>query len=242
MNFELKTVVEALLFASTQPLTAEEMAMCFKEAAKLRPCEETGRWAETDEAAIREAVEALRQDYQGQGRALVVQEVAHGFQIRTAPGAVDWVSCLLDHPKETRLSQPAMETLAIVAYRQPISRAEMEAVRGVAVDGVVATLLERKLVRIAGRADAPGRPLLYETTEDFLQEFGLKDLEGLPNVEELRRLIGLSSKPASVPASATESSVAPEGSQERSQEGAPEPAESEEAFPNHESRLASPAH
>ena len=99
-----------------------------------------------------------------------------------------WVEQLSDRPKSSRLSQPALETLTIIAYRQPISRADIEAVRGVAVDGVLATLSERNLIQIGGRSEQPGRPLLYETTPQFMENFGLRSLEDLPNAEELRKI------------------------------------------------------
>ena len=108
--------------------------------------------------------------------------------LKTRPESAVWTNRLFEQPKAPRLSQPALETLAVIAYRQPIGRAEIESVRGVAVDGVVATLLERKVIRVAGRSEQPGRPLLYETTPVFLELFGLKNLEELPNADELRRL------------------------------------------------------
>jgi segregation and condensation protein B len=114
--------------------------------------------------------------------------------------------------KPARLTPPSLETLAIIAYRQPITRADVEAVRGVAVDGVLQSLMERGLVKIAGRADVPGRPLLYETTQFFLEHFGLRDLDELPNAEELRRRYlptAAAPKPAA-PAESPEPSAAPE--------------------------------
>jgi segregation and condensation protein B len=119
---------------------------------------------------------------------LMVQGIAGGYVLKTRPEFSVWTNRLFDQPKAPRLSQPALETLAVIAYRQPIGRAEIESVRGVAVDGVVATLLERKVIRIAGRSEQPGRPLLYETTPIFLELFGLKSLDELPNADELRRL------------------------------------------------------
>ena len=110
-----------------------------------------------------------------------------GWQLATDPGFAKWVRQLFPAPKPARLSAPALETLAIIAYRQPITRADVEAVRGVNIDGVLQTLMERGLVKIAGRAEIPGRPLLYETTQFFLDHFGLRNLDELPNAEELRR-------------------------------------------------------
>ena len=122
------------------------------------------------------------------GSSLMVQGIAGGYVLKTRPEFAVWTNKLFDQPKAPRLSQPALETLAVIAYRQPIGRAEIESVRGVAVDGVVATLLERKVIRVAGRSEQPGRPLLYETTPLFLELFGLKNLDELPNADELRRL------------------------------------------------------
>src|SRR5205807_2599818 len=103
------------------------------------------------------------------------------------PACSPWVRQLFPGPKPARLSAPALETLAIIAYRQPITRADVEAVRGVTIDGVLQTLMERGLVKISGRAEIPGRPLLYDTTQFFLEHFGLRNLDELPNAEELRK-------------------------------------------------------
>ena len=113
-------------------------------------------------------------------------EKAEGWQLASDPDYARWVRQLFPAPKPARLTPPALETLAIIAYRQPITRADVEAVRGVAIDGVLQTLMERGLVKIAGRAEIPGRPLLYETTQFFLDHFGLRNLDELPNAEELR--------------------------------------------------------
>jgi segregation and condensation protein B len=156
------------------------------------------------------------------GSSLLVQGVAGGYLLKTRPELAFWTNRLFNAPKAPRLSQPALETLAVIAYRQPIGRAEIESVRGVAVDGVVATLLERKVIRIAGRSEQPGRPLLYETTPLFLELFGLKGLEELPNADELRRL-----QPPPEPSHApeqlevslidTDATPAPAGGQDRSE-------------------------
>jgi segregation and condensation protein B len=121
-----------------------------------------------------------------QQRAFQLNEKAEGWQLATDPKYAQWVRQLFPAPKPARLSAPALETLAIIAYRQPITRADVEAVRGVNIDGVLQTLMERGLVKIAGRAEIAGRPLLYETTQFFLDHFGLRNLDELPNVEELR--------------------------------------------------------
>jgi segregation and condensation protein B len=121
-------------------------------------------------------------------RGLILREVAGGFRIGTAPDLSGWVAKLKGVVRPPRLSPPALETMAVIAYRQPISRAEIEAVRGVDCSGTLDTLVERGVIRISGRSDAPGRPILYSTTPLFLEHFGLRDLEELPNSEELRRV------------------------------------------------------
>lgn len=185
---ELFRILEALLFASDKPLSADRLAALLRDAAVAEPGDATGAHANAKEADVREALDKLQASYAEQGAGVLLCEVAGGFQLRSHADAATWVRLLFEDAKPPRLSQPALETLAIVAYRQPISRAEIEAVRGVAVDGVVATLVERKLIKIAGRSEQPGRPLLYATTPAFLEEFGLKALDELPNADELRRM------------------------------------------------------
>lgn len=196
---QLKLVIEALLFAAEKPLLVKRIQAMLKDAAGCAPTPETEPYIALEEEEIRAAMAELEADYTARNSGLMVQEISDGFQIRTRPQYAVWVEQLFDDPKTMRLSQPAIETLAIIAYRQPISRADIEAVRGVAVDGVVATLLERKLIRIAGRSEQPGRPLLYDTTPQFLEEFGLKNLNELPNADELRTIELRGLKPPEAP-------------------------------------------
>ena len=161
-------VVEALLFASDSPLPADRI----REVLDL-----------ADAAEARALVEALRARYDAADGALTVVEVAGGFRMVTRPEIAPWLLRLAKTRTKARLSRPALETLAIVAYRQPVSRPEVEALRGVSSDAVLENLLERRLVRIAGRKEAPGRPFLYETTREFLIAFGLRDVGDLPKVE-----------------------------------------------------------
>lgn len=178
-------VIEALLFAAQKPLTTGELLAAIKgagDADELMPNE----FARTKEAEVAAALEQLKIDYVQQGRAFQLAEKAEGWQLVSDPAYASWVRQLFPAAKPARLTPPSLETLAIVAYRQPITRADVEAVRGVAVDGVLQSLMERGLVKIAGRAEVPGRPLLYETTQFFLEHFGLRDLDELPNAEELR--------------------------------------------------------
>lgn len=183
---ELSQVIEALLFSAQKPLTIRELLAAVKsagEADELLPNEFAG----AKEAEVAAALQKLKLEAIEQKRAFQLLEKAEGWQFATDPAYAQWVRQLFPAPKAARMSAPALETLAIIAYRQPITRADVEAVRGVAIDGVLQNLMERGLVKIAGRADVPGRPLLYETTQFFLDHFGLRNLAELPNAEELKR-------------------------------------------------------
>jgi segregation and condensation protein B len=182
----LTNVVEALLFSAQKPLSIREIAAAIKGAGaedQLSP----NQFARTSEAEVARVLEQLKIEYIEQQRAFQLVEKAEGWQLATDEAYAEWVRQLFPGPKPARLTAPALETLAIIAYRQPIARADVEAVRGVTIDGVLQTLMERGLVKIAGRAEIPGRPLLYETTQFFLDHFGLRHLDELPNVEELRK-------------------------------------------------------
>lgn len=182
----LVRIIEALLFSAQKPLTPRELLSAIKTAGdedELAPNE----FAKTSEAEIAAALEQLKIEYIEQQRAFQLLEKADGWQLASDPGYARWVRQLFPAAKPQRLTAPALETLAIVAYRQPITRADIEAVRGVAVDSVLQSLMERGLMKIAGRAEVPGRPLLYETTQFFLEHFGLRNLDELPNSGELRR-------------------------------------------------------
>jgi segregation and condensation protein B len=180
----LSQVVEALLFSAPKPLSARELVTAIKGAGadELMPNE----FSRVTAAELAAALEQLKIEYIEQNRAFQLVEKAEGWQLVSDPVYAPWVRQLFPAAKPARLTPPSLETLAIVAYRQPITRADVEAVRGVAVDGVLQSLMERGLVKIAGRAEVPGRPLLYETTQFFLEHFGLRDLNELPNAEELR--------------------------------------------------------
>jgi len=183
---QLSQVVEALLISAQRPLPARELASMIKAAGaedELTPNE----FAKTNEAEIAAALEQLKIEYVEQQRPFQRLEKADGWQLASDPQYARWVRQLFPAVKPARLSPPALETLAVIAYRQPITRADVEAVRGVAIESVLQTLMERGLVKIAGRAEIPGRPLLYETTQFFLEHFGLRDLDELPNAEELKR-------------------------------------------------------
>jgi segregation and condensation protein B len=161
-------VVEALLFASDAPLEPERI----REVLDLE-----------NAAAARALVDELRARYEADLRALAITEVAGGYRMVTRPELAPWLVRLARARSRVRLSRASLEALAIVAYRQPVSRPEVDAIRGVNSEGVLDSLMERRLVRIAGRKEAPGRPFLYETTREFLIAFGLRDLNDLPKVE-----------------------------------------------------------
>lgn len=181
----LAQVIEALLFSAQKPLSTKEIADALRNAGaedEFSPNE----FANIRPAEVAAAIERLKIEYIQHEHGFQLVEKADGWQLASDPKYSRWVRGLFPAPKPARLSSPALETLAIIAYRQPITRADVEAVRGVTIEGVLQTLMERGLVKISGRAEIPGRPLLYETTEFFLDHFGLRSLDELPNVEELR--------------------------------------------------------
>ena len=184
----LKQVLEALIFASPKPLLTRELVAALRAAGEETEDEAARAFAKVKEEAAVAALQELQGELEQSGRGFRLVEQVNGWTLATDPAAAQWVRQLYPEAKPTRLSGPALETLAIIAYRQPVTRADIEAVRGVAVDGVMQVLLDRGLVKIAGRAEVPGRPLLYSTTEYFLQHFGLKAVEELPNAGELRRI------------------------------------------------------
>jgi len=185
----LSRVLEALLFASDKPISAAECVKHLKGAVEAAPEDtEVAALAKTKQDEVAGVMRELGAQYEEQERGFRVVESGGGWKVVTAPDAAPWVRQLFPENRPARLSPSALETLAIVAYRQPITRADIEAVRGVNVDGVMQTLLERGVIRITGRADVPGRPLLYGTTEFFLEHFSLRSLDDLPNCAELRRV------------------------------------------------------
>ncbi len=181
----LARIIEALLFSAQKPLSTKTITDVLRQAGaedEFSP----NQFANVRQAEVAAAIEQLKVEYIQHEHGFQLVEKADGWQLASDPKYAEWVRGLFPAPKPARLSSPALETLAIIAYRQPITRADVEAVRGVTIDGVLQTLMERGLVKISGRAEIPGRPLLYETTEFFLDHFGLRNLDELPNVEELR--------------------------------------------------------
>jgi segregation and condensation protein B len=185
---ELKDILEAILFSSQKPLSAKELQDILKQAGES--CESEAReLAQTKAKAITVALEILAEEVENLGRSSRLVCVAGAWQFVTQSEYAPWVRALVGvKNRPTRLSKPALETLAIIAYRQPVTRAQMEEIRGVSVDGVIGTLSERELVEVVGRADAPGRPQTYGTTQRFLEYFGLRGLNELPDAEELRQV------------------------------------------------------
>lgn len=171
---DLKAIIEALIFASPEPLTLKALAKVLDTEPK------------EDVAA---AVEALKQDYERPG-GLQMVEVAGGYQIVTRQELHEWVRRLFNERTTQKLSVAALETLAVVAYKQPVTGPEVAEIRGVNAIGVISTLMERKLVKIVGRKQVVGRPFLYGTTREFLERFGLNDLSDLPRVEDMSELLG----------------------------------------------------
>jgi len=169
---KIKAVIEALIFASDSPLAPEKIRVVLPDVEKNE---------------IKEIINQLVVEYRERQGGVLLQEVAGGFQFRTNPEISTWVK-KLKSTKPHSLSPQAMETLAIIAYKQPIVKSEIEDIRGVDVGGPIKGLLEKKLIRIVGRKDVPGKPIIYGTTRKFLEVFNLKDIMDLPNLRELREL------------------------------------------------------
>ncbi len=169
---DLKNIIESLLFVAETPLTVDQI----KQIVTL-----------PDSKLIRQTLNELTQEYEDRQGAFRLKEVAGGFQFRTRPEYVPWIKRFLQ-PKPARLSKAALETLAIIAYKQPVIRSDVEQLRGVDCGGVLRMLLERKLIRVLGRKEIPGRPLIYATTKEFLQVFDLKNLKDLPTPKEIEAL------------------------------------------------------
>ena len=169
---DIRSILESLLFVADDPLTIQRMGEVLEGV---------------DREAIRSVLEELSNELEVNGRGIRLVEVAGGFQLRTAKANADWVKKLLGG-RPAKMGRATLETLAIIAYRQPITRGEIEAIRGVDVDGVIATLMERNLIRAVARKDVPGRPFLYATTAEFLQLFNLNSLAQLPTLKEMEEI------------------------------------------------------
>jgi segregation and condensation protein B len=165
----LKSVIEALIFVSGKPIGLEQI----KKVTSV-----------TEVASLRKIIDELTQEYEASGRGMRIVEVAGGFQMIAATNYAVFLKKLFKDRSPEKLSKPALESLAIIAYKQPLTRSEIESLRNVNVDGVMKSLLDKNLVRICGRKKIPGRPFVYGTTREFLEHFGLKSLEDLPKIEE----------------------------------------------------------
>jgi len=169
---DLKNIIESLLFVAEEPLTLDRI----KDILEV-----------DDRKLVRETLRELQADYESRTGAFVLREVAGGFQFRSRPEYVPWIKKLIQ-PKPARLSKAALETLAIIAYKQPVIRSDVEHLRGVDCGGVLRMLMERNLIRVLGRKEIPGRPIIYATTKQFLEVFDLKNLKDLPTPKEIEDL------------------------------------------------------
>jgi segregation and condensation protein B len=214
-----KLIVEALLFASDRPLSVRDIQECI---------------ADSSLPEVKSDLEELCQEYDAMGRSFALKEVGGGYQFRTRSA---YASHVLHMFKKTpnRLSRAAMETLAIVAYKQPILRQEIERLRGVDVGGILRTLMEKNLIRIMGRKNLPGRPLIYGTTKRFLEVFDLRDLDSLPRLKEIQDLASEEAPPAATPGAKDEEPPVPEEDHAgKSEESSPqEETSSEQEEPEH---------
>jgi segregation and condensation protein B len=208
---ELKFILESLLFSAQKPLSVKELRDVLASAADAEDADATAKsLKKTKDEEVVAALEQLAADHENAARSYWLACVAGSWQFVTQPEFSPWLKALVGvKNRPSRLSQPALETLAIIAYRQPITRAEIEQVRGVNVDGTMQTLLERGVVESTGRAEVVGRPQIYSTTALFLEYFGLGSLEDLPAADELRR-IPIEKPPAPVTADAGLATVPPE--------------------------------
>lgn len=187
---ELKSVLESILFSAQHPLSPKELRDLLAHAAEQTDAAPVKALKKTSLESIHQALDELAREHEQAQRSYRLACVAGSWQFVSQPEFAPWLRALVgQRHRPSRLSQPALETLAIVAYRQPITRAEIEQVRGVAVDAVLQTLLERGLIEQVGRAEVIGRPMTYGTTRAFLEYFGLKQLDDLPAAEELRRVV-----------------------------------------------------
>jgi segregation and condensation protein B len=187
---ELNNILESILFAASKPLSVKELKSILTTTAEQNDSPETQLFKNSSEQDIVNSLNALAQEYTNLNRSFQLVCVAGAWQLVSKPEFAPWLRIASgERIRPPKLSQPALETLAIIAYRQPITKAEIEEIRGVSVDGVIQTLLERELIVQVGKAEVIGRPALYGTTPAFLEYFGLASLDDLPDAPELRRII-----------------------------------------------------
>ncbi len=171
---QIKSILEAILFAANEPISIKQFTQVLGDVSTHD---------------IREQLMALEDDYQAANRSFQLIEIANGFQVCSRPEYRDWIEKFYTRQVRVRLSPPALETLAIIAYKQPVTRTEVEEIRGVNSDSVVNSLIQKGLIRIAGRKPGQGRSLLFATTDKFLEQFGLKNLSALPSMEEIEEIL-----------------------------------------------------
>lgn len=169
----LKSAVEALIFASEKPITVEQIKKVL---------------GDLDASSVNRIVEELKNEYQTQNRGIQIVEIAGGFQMITSSNFAPFLKKLFKNRYSEKLSKPALESLAIIAYKQPLTKAEIESLRNVNVDGVMKSLVDKNLIRICGRKKVPGRPFVFGTTREFLEHFGLRSLQDLPKMEDFKVL------------------------------------------------------
>jgi segregation and condensation protein B len=223
---ELKSILEALLFSAQKPLSISELREVLAAAADQDDADAVVKaFKKSKESELTAALEQLSREHEESGRTYRLMCVAGAWQFVTQPEFAPWLRALVGvKARPPRLSQPALETLAIIAYRQPITRAAIEQIRGVSVDGVMQTLLERGLVEPVGRAEVIGHPMNYGTTRLFLEYFGLRNLEDLPAADELRKIV-IEKPPGPVTADPGLATVPPEEVRREKAEGGSQEAE-----------------
>lgn len=227
---ELKQMLCAVIFAAQQPLSLKNIRKLLTEVAAESNDTTAVAFSELKEADLQTALAELQADWQRQNAGVHLAEVAGGYRFQTDIECGLWVRHLLNLGKPVRLSRPGLETLAIIAYRQPVTRSEIEGVRGVTIDHVLRLLMELQLVRIIGRSDLPGRPMLYGTTDLFLEHFGLTNIKELPGIEELsRRAAAIQQAAAAPPAEKPEDGADTAGATDQAGEPPPPAAAPEEA-------------
>jgi segregation and condensation protein B len=207
---DIKNIIESLLFVADEPLTIDLLKKIIAGA---------------DSRELRETLEELTTDYETRQGGFFLKQVAGGYQIRTRPEYMEWIKRLLQ-PRPQRLSKAALETLAIIAYKQPVIRSDVEHIRGVDCGGILRVLLERKFIRVLGRKDIPGRPLIYATTKRFLEVFDLKNLKDLPTPKEIEEFgSALSQEMDETDREAQAAEISIENTEETEASSMPEPSE-----------------
>jgi segregation and condensation protein B len=210
----LKAKIEAIIYAAETPITLDQIVQLVKDSSD-------GGDANELRVQVRAAIDELTADYAAEGRGIEIRQIAGGYRMSTKPEQHDVVRAFAKSLKPPiRLSLPALETLAVIAYKQPVTVPEISEIRGVDSSGVIATLLDRKLITTSGRKDVIGRPILYKTTKEFLLRFGLKDVNELPSMEEFEKLVAESFQSDLLPAEEAQTQPPPSQAADEQQESA----------------------